>query len=94
MANLKSRAHIILEGELIQVPHSTLVRSNSPLRIGLKFKEVLTTIVAVVGSSQTGSMPSQVQVRYLDKPATPTTPVLVPMHITIAAKYTVEEQSR
>ena len=67
------------------------IRSNSPLRISLKFEEVLTAIVAVVGSSRTRSTPAQVSVRYLDRPATPTTPAIVRVRIAIAAKCTVAE---
>ena len=44
---------------------------------------MLTAIVAVVGSLQTRSMPSQAQVRCLDKPAIPTTPALVRVRIAV-----------
>ena len=44
-------------------------------------------IVAVVGSSQSRFMASQVQV---DRPATPTTPALVGVRLAIATNCTVD----
>ena len=85
ISNLKSRVHTVLAGEIIQTRHSTPIRSNSPLRIVLKFEEMLKSIVAVVGSSQTHSMSAQVHVRYLDRPATPTGEFMVSSIETVVA---------
>ena len=61
------------------------LRSNSPL---LNFEEVLMAIVAVVGFSQTLSKPAWVHLRFLDRPATPTTPALLRVRIAVADKCT------